>query len=437
VKDLNTLRRSATCMACALLTFAPMSSRGGQGNSSPGNYTTRYTIRDLGVIGRAPAQPYGMSDNHLIAGGVLTDTGAAHAVVWRKGKLTDIGAPGLGGINSLATGVNESGFAVGAAQTQDFSGEDFCGFNAFGLTESNTTCVPFIWNQGTMLPLGTLGGANGYANMINGQGEVVGYAETTEPERGCAVNRFLPVRWREGSAQPQSLPLIKGDSDGVAAWINDRGQAVGATGTCGAFNVNSQFYLVEEHAVMWERGHVIDLGNLGGDGAGAGNHACSLNNRGQVVGHSNLPKDVTFHGFLWTREKRMQDLGTLDTDPASLGLGLNDAGLIVGASLDAEFTPRAFVWKDGLMTDLNTLINGDPGLYLLMAYDVNDRGEIDGFGVSSDGQLHGFVAIPSHAREDSVAGGETRPTARPKLTDEARRLMKQELAHRHHVGGWQ
>ena len=72
---------------------------------------------------------------------------------------------------------------------------------------------------------------------------------------------------------------------------------------------------------MWEKGRAIDLGNLGGDGAGAGNHACSLNNRGQVVGHSNLSDDVTFHGFLWTREKRMQDLGTLDSDPASLGLG--------------------------------------------------------------------------------------------------------------------
>ena len=433
MKDLQTLGRSATCMACALLTFAPVASKGGQENPSPNNHTTSYTIHDLGVIGGAPAQPYGMSDNRLIAGGVLTDSGAAHAVVWRNGNPKDIGAPGFGGINSLATGVNDFGFVVGAAQTQDFSGEDFCGFNAFGLAESNTTCLPFVWNHRTMLPLPTLGGANGYANMINGQGEAVGYAETTEHETGCGVNRFLPVRWREGHAHP--LPLINGDSDGVAAWINDKGQVVGATGTCGAFNVNSQLYLVEEHAVMWENGRVIDLGNLGGDGAGAGNHACSLNNRGQVVGHSNLRNDVTFHAFLWTKEKRMQDLGTLDTDPASLGLGINDAGLVVGASLDPEFIPRAFVWKDGLMTDLNTLKDGDPGLDLLMAYDVNERGEIDGLAVSRDGQLHGFVAIPSHARIASAA--ETGPMARPKLTDEARRLMKQELAHRHHVGGWQ
>lgn len=435
MKSLDTLGRSAACLAFALLTFAPMARSGGQGDSSPDNDGTRYTIRDLGVIGGAPAQPYGMSNNGLVAGGVITDGGAVHAVVWRNGSPTDIGAPGLGGINSLATGVNESGFVVGAAQTQDFNGEDFCGFNAFGLTESNTTCLPFLWRQGTILKLPTLGGANGFANMINGQGEIVGYAETAVTETGCGVNRFLPVLWKDG--KPHKLPLIGGDSDGMAAWINDRGQAVGATGTCGAFNVNSQLYLVEEHAVMWDNGRVIDLGNLGGDGAGAGNHACSLNNRGQVVGHSNLPNDVTFHAFLWTKEKRMQDLGTLDNDPASLGLGINDAGLVVGASLDADFTPRAFVWRDGVMRNLNNLVNGNPGLHLLMAYDVNESGEIDGFGVSlDDGRLHGFVAIPSHGgHADSI--GYAGQIATPKLTDEARRLMKQELAHRHHIGGWQ
>lgn len=89
------------------------------------------------------------------------------------------------------------------------------------------------------------------------------------------------------------------------------------------------------------------------------------------------------------------------------------------------------------MTDLNTPLIGDPGLYLLMAYDVNERGEIDGFGLPSDSQLHGFVAIPSHAAEPGAAVRETVPIATPKLTDRARALMKQELAHRHHVGGWQ
>jgi probable HAF family extracellular repeat protein len=448
MKGLSKSGWSARCVVCAILTVAAGASNGGQQTPGSAEGTPRYTIVDLGVVGGAPAQPYGMADNDLIAGGIVTASNAVHAVWWHDAKPIDIGSPGLGGINSLATGVNKWGTVVGAAQRQrpdfnggaqpqpeDFNAEDFCGFNAFGLAESNTACKPFVWNHGRMRTLPTLGGANGYASMINTQGQVSGYAETRHHERGCAVNHFLPVVWTNGEVD--KLPLIKGDSDGVAAWINDKGQAVGATGSCGAFNTNSQLYLVEEHAVLWENGQATDLGNLGGDGAGAGNHACSVNNLGQVVGHSNLPNDVTFHGFLWTREKHMQDLGTLDSDPASLGLGINDAGFVVGASLDAEFTPRAFVWNDGVMTDLNTLVSGGPSLYLLMAYDVNNRGDIDGLAVSSDGQLHGFLAIPSQVSDKDTMSGNNEPRRRPTLTEDAHRLLKQQLAHRHHIGGWQ
>ena len=57
-----------------------------------------------------------------------------HAVLWYKGQKIDIGTLGLGGPNSVAFGVNESGQAVGEAQTLVPNGEDFCGFNAFGLS---------------------------------------------------------------------------------------------------------------------------------------------------------------------------------------------------------------------------------------------------------------------------------------------------------------
>ncbi len=51
---------------------------------------------------------------------------------------------------------------------------------------------------------------------------------------------------------------------------------------------------------------VPDLGSLGGT-FGA---PFWLNNRGQVVGASNLPGDQTFHPFLWDRDK-LNDWGTL------------------------------------------------------------------------------------------------------------------------------
>jgi uncharacterized membrane protein len=86
-----------------------------------------------------------------------------------------IGNPGLGG-NSIAFGVNEWGLAVGEAEntSADLSTtEDFCGFQAMGYSSSPAPCVPFLWKQGKMVPLKTLGGVNGVANQINSWGAIV------------------------------------------------------------------------------------------------------------------------------------------------------------------------------------------------------------------------------------------------------------------------
>jgi probable HAF family extracellular repeat protein len=62
-----------------------------------------------------------------------------------------------------------------------------------------------------------------------------------------------------------------------------------------------------------------------------------------VVGWSDTKGDTNFHAFLWTRGTGMQDLGTVGTDVNSLAIGINDNGVVVGASLDVNFNPRAFV----------------------------------------------------------------------------------------------
>ena len=123
-----------------------------------------------------------------------------------------------------------------------------------------------------------------------------------DPNPACPVSQFEAGylgKWRDREA---SLLSPFSDHDGIAAQINDHGQVVGASGTCAAFNPNSGVYLAENHALLWENGAVTDLGNLGGTGGIAGNHACAINNRGQVVGHSELTNNTTFHGFLWTKD---------------------------------------------------------------------------------------------------------------------------------------
>jgi len=356
----------------------------------------RYNVFDLGVVGNPPAGPYIIRNNGLISGAAATPDGSSmHAVLWYKGWKIDIGTPGLGGQNSAAFGVNEFGQTVGQAETSRPNAEDFCGFNAYGFA-SSTACRPFLWQDGVMTKLPTLGGHNGFANSINNRGVVAGIAETDamHPTPGCPVHQFEPVVWERGRIH--SLPPYSGDSDGVAAQVNDKGQVVGASGTCGSFNPNTGLYLVENHALLWENGVATDLGNLGGEGGLAGNHACALNNQGQVVGHSDLPNDASFHGFLWTRETGMKDLGTLSGDFASLALGINDGGVVVGASIGPAFsTFRAVLWEKGTVTDLNTLVDANPkNLYLVQGESINSRGEIIGLAVDGAALPHGFLAIP-------------------------------------------
>ena len=354
----------------------------------------RYTVTDLGPLpGGNFSEAFVIKNNGLAAGKANLSDNTWHAALWYKGLAADIATPGLGGRNSQAFGINERFQAVGQAETLDPNGEDFCGFKAMGLPDSGVTCRPFLWQDGVMAPLPTLGGANGGAQMINDHGQAVGYAENDTQDTGCPVAQFKPVTWKNGKVN--ELPTFPGDSYGVAAWINDKGQVAGASGSCAALNPNTGYYLSEDHALLWEKdSSVHDLGNLGGSGGIAGNHACALNNEGQVVGHSELTNNTTFHGFLWTRKTGMIDLGTLDGDYASLALGINDAGQVVGASIDANFNLRAVLWENGLITDLNKLIAANPGLSLQEAISINSDGEITGVAQTSSGEIHAFLATP-------------------------------------------
>jgi probable HAF family extracellular repeat protein len=354
----------------------------------------RYSVIDLGQVGQPPAQPYFIRNNGLISGAATASDGSLHAVLWFEGAKFDIGTTGLGGPNNAAFGVNYFGQSVGVAETSLTDAEDFCGFNAYGFP-SSTACLPFLWQDGVMSKLATLGGENGFANMINNRGQVAGLAETAmkDPAAGCPVHRFEPVVWTNGKIY--ALSTFPGDTDGVAAALNDKGQAAGASGTCSPFNPNSGLYLTENHAMVWENGKGTDLGNLGPNGLpGAGNHACAINNRGEAVGH--VTSRTSTVAFIWSREKGMKGLGTLAGDLASFALGINDEGQVVGQSISADFsTFRAFLWLNGSMFDVNTLVTSNPAkLYLLSGVSINSRKEITGLAVDGAGEFHGYLAIP-------------------------------------------
>jgi probable HAF family extracellular repeat protein len=121
-------------------------------------------------------------------------------------------------------------------------------------------------------------------------------------------------------------------------------------------------------------------------------------------------------------------LGTLSGDVASVSISINDASSVVGASLDAKFNPRAFLWEKGAMTDLNTLIAGHSPLYLLTGCSINSRGEITGLGITSTGEIHTYLATPTHAVATSESTSQGVITRRI-LSDDARKLLQQQLRY--------
>ena len=91
---------------------------------------------------------------------------------------------------------------------------------------------------------------------------------------------------------------------------------------------------------------------------------------------------------------------------------------MVGAPFPASPTSpsRAFLWQNGVITDLNTLISGASPSFLLQASAINSRGEIVGFGPTGTGDVHAFLATPKHEGDDShhaSSSAEVAPVHRP------------------------
>jgi probable HAF family extracellular repeat protein len=306
-------------------------------------------IRDLGTLpGDVVSTGFGINNRGQVSGFSGSSGGTTQAFLWTDPTMAPL-APLTGDTSSYAIRLNDAGDAVGYSYSAtngsfrtratlwqagapvdlgalpDDNYSIAIDINATGSVVGQSyndffTVRAFLWTEGTMTELGTLGGTVSQAEGINNVGQVVGGSSTVNG----SAHAFL---WQDGTMN--DLGTLPGDVSSVAIGINDAGQVVG-------YSFNGTF---AARAFIWESGAMTPLGALPGDTQSV---AIDINATGAVVGYS---FDTFFetHAFAW-------EGGTMTALPTLGGVmsgafGINDAGQIAGGSTDRFGAMHAVLWN--------------------------------------------------------------------------------------------
>jgi probable HAF family extracellular repeat protein len=359
------------------------------------------------------------------------------AVLWKQGEIINLGT--LGGRVSVGSvgGINNRGQVVGAATNAIL--DPFSFLYSLAGNSNGTQTRAFLWQHGVMQDLGTLGGPDAWAFFVNERSQIAGQSYTNStPNPVTGIPTQDPFLWEDG----RMIDLgTLGGTLGVPSALNNRGQVIGTSNLAGD-NIADPF--------LWDRGKLIDLftDTIGGNPI----LAFAINDRGEIVGAAAFP-NAPFDAFLW-RKGLATDLGHLD-NCSSLAFGINSHGQVVGGTFScADGThSRAFLWENGSMVDLNTLIPHNSDFRVVEAEAINDRGEIAGNGVPPgvspadvNTKGHAFLLIPCDENHDdsecedegegtAVARGETNQRPNVVLPENFRKPLQRRLGSRYHIPG--
>jgi probable HAF family extracellular repeat protein len=330
-----------------------------------------YSLTILGGLGGMSSRAYDVNEAGQVVGISTNAASRTHAVLWQNGGITDLGT--LGGPNSWANALNEAAAVAGSAQV-----------NAGG------TLHAFVWQGGGLTDVTpTSPGSAAYG--INDAGQVVG-----SHNGGRAFLLDDGVFTDLGTLG--SLPWYQS----FANDINNAGQVVGSSHAI--FNDDLGDL---QHAFLWQDGALTDLGVLPGFDESV---AESINASGQIVGTSTFVDQSTYmlewRAFLYANGA----MAALGVPTAHSGaLDINDAGQVVGWMRGAGgFDPdRAFLYDDGVVTDLNTLIPPGSGVTLAAATAINNAGQIVGY---TQGGAFAFLLTPIAPGTPSVSIGDATVT---------------------------
>ena len=326
-------------------------------------FAQQYTITPLDHLGGATeSRAMGINNLGQIVGFTVDAGGNSHAATWQSNGNGQL-LPVLSQTNPISEAyrINNAGQIVGKART-----------------DSNASHAAY-WSGGTVTDIGVIGGATSFANDINEAGVVAGSSDAAP---GSVAFTWTPAGGfvNYGNFNPADAQQRAGFNG-----INDNGALVGT-----AYRLFSPFKAIKATAGN------LSVTNISPPGQFSTGMALAVNDAGTIVGFQN-PGSGGAHAAIFDGNGGFQDLGALGlTD--SQASDINQAGLIVGHAFGEDstgtFAAKSFVYANGVMTDLLTLVAPGSGwTELFQANGVNDLGQIVGAGVFN-GEIRGYVMTP-------------------------------------------
>jgi probable HAF family extracellular repeat protein len=294
-----------------------------------------YTVT---VVGGADSVAYDVNNRGQVVG-YMAAGATYHAFLYDAGVLNDLGALGNG--ESYAYRLNESGVVVGTSYVDDQP-------------------YAFTYANGAMTALST--GPLSYANDINNAGVIAGTYAGTDSD-----GFYQPHAYTYAGGAVTDLGTLGYGSYGNA--INDHGQVAGTAEVNGPPNRPTDPFFYSD-------GVMQNIGNFGG----IFSNAWAMNNQGHVVGSAGgTPSDGSlypFRAFLYDGSG-LHDLGVMAKDGNSSAYGINELGQVVGFT-DTDTGSATYLYTDGAMVLLDTLIDPASGWTITDANGINDLGQIAG-----------------------------------------------------------